>query len=60
MVPVPPVNSSFPHLTAFMGDYSNIVAEPDGVVAYWTDVRSTAWWSGHCARDQDAYFASSP
>jgi hypothetical protein len=57
----PPVNSSFPHPTTFMGDYSNIAAKPTGgVVAYWTDMRNTACWFGHCAWDQDAYFASSP
>jgi hypothetical protein len=57
----PPVNSSFPHPTTFMGDYSNIAAKPGGgVVAYWTDMRNTACWFGHCASDQDAYFASSP
>jgi hypothetical protein len=57
----PPVNSAFPHPTTFMGDYSNIAAKPGGgVVAYWTDMRNTACWFGHCASDQDAYFASSP
>jgi hypothetical protein len=44
-----------------MGDYSNVAAKPGGgVVAYWTDMRNTACWFGHCAWDQDAYFASSP
>jgi hypothetical protein len=57
----PGLNSSFPHPTTFMGDYSNVAAKPEGgVVAYWTDMRNTACWFGHCAWDQDAYFASSP
>jgi hypothetical protein len=57
------VNSSFPHATAFLGDYSNIAAIPgtsSGVVAYWTDMRLENCWglAPGCGRTgEDAFFA---
>ena len=56
-------DSSFPHATAFLGDYSNIAAVPGtqhGVVAYWTDMRNENCWGlpAGCGRTgEDAYFA---
>jgi hypothetical protein len=52
------VNENFPNATAFLGDYSNIAATPDGgVVAYWTDMRNQACFGGTCRSGEDAYFA---
>ena len=52
------VNANFPHATAFMGDYSNVAATPDGgVVAYWTDMRTPATFAGITRSGQDAFFA---
>jgi hypothetical protein len=51
-------NSAFPHPTAFMGDYSNIAATPDGgVVAFWTDMRNSISFGVRTGSGQDAYFA---
>lgn len=58
------VNNSFPHATAFLGDYSNIAAipgTPSGIVAYWTDMRLENCWpaASGCGRSgEDAFFAS--
>ncbi len=52
------LNASFPHATAFLGDYSNIAATSDGgVVAYWTDMRSNVTFNGITRKGEDAYFA---
>jgi hypothetical protein len=52
------VNPAFPFATAFLGDYSNIAATPDGgVVAYWTDMRNDAVFAGRTGHGEDAYFA---
>jgi hypothetical protein len=58
------VNNSFPHATAFLGDYGNIAAVPgtsSGIVAYWTDMRLENCWglASGCGRTgEDAFFAS--
>jgi hypothetical protein len=55
------VNPAFPRATAFLGDYSNIAAMPDGsVVSYWTDMRNQACFAGICKSGEDAYFAHTP
>ena len=52
------VNPAFPSATAFLGDYSNIAATPDGgVVAYWTDMRNDATFAGRTGHGEDAFFA---
>lgn len=52
------VYPAFPFATAFLGDYSNIAATPDGgVVAYWTDMRNDATFAGRTGHGEDAYFA---
>ena len=52
------VNANFPHATAFLGDYSNIAATPDGgVVALWTDFRESASFAGVTRSGEDAFFA---
>jgi hypothetical protein len=52
------VNAAFPSATAFLGDYSNIAATPDGgIVAYWTDMRNDATFAGTTGHGEDAYFA---
>lgn len=52
------LNASFARATAFIGDYSNIAATPDGgIVAYWTDLREQACFGGLCASGEDGYFA---
>ena len=52
------LNPDFPFATAFLGDYSNIAATPDGgVVAYWTDMREDATFAGVTRKGEDAYFA---
>ena len=51
------VNSSFPHATAFLGDYSNIAATADGhVIAYWTDMRVDTTFAGVTRKGEDAFF----
>ena len=53
------VNPSFPHASAFIGDYSNIAALPGGgVVAYWTDMRNNVCFPPRCGAGEDAYFAA--
>ena len=53
-----PVNPAFPHATQFLGDYSNIAADPrGGVVAYWTDLRNTVTFAGRTGFGEDAFFA---
>ncbi len=55
------VNSSFPHATTFLGDYSNIAATASGgVVAYWTDMRESATFAGVTRSGEDAFFAAAP
>jgi hypothetical protein len=55
------VNSAFPFATAFLGDYSNIAATPDGgVVSYWTDMRNPVTFAGRTGHGEDAYFAKTP
>jgi hypothetical protein len=55
-------NPAFPFATAFLGDYSNIAAEPDGsgVVAYWTDMRNSVTFGSRSGHGEDAYFAKTP
>jgi hypothetical protein len=36
------VNANFPNATTFIGDYSNIAITPNGVAAFWTDMRLQA------------------
>jgi len=53
------VNPNFLHATAFLGDYSNIAAMPDGsVVAYWTDMRNNATFAGITRKGEDAFFGT--
>jgi hypothetical protein len=52
------VSQSFPNATKFMGDYSNIAVTPNGVAAFWTDMRLQAtspppFTGSH----EDAFFA---
>ncbi|HEU5363561.1 MAG TPA: sialidase family protein [Gaiellaceae bacterium] len=59
------VDPDFPNATAFLGDYSNIAALPDGTVAaYWTDMRNINCWpdsgTSCTTHGQDAYFGISP
>ncbi len=55
------LDPSFPHATAFLGDYSNIAAKPSGgIVAYWTDMRETACFPNRCGHGEDAFFAAMP
>jgi hypothetical protein len=55
------VNPAFPHPTAFLGDYSNITAAPDGSIAnYWTDMRLNVCFPGRCGFGEDAFYASLP
>ena len=52
------VNSSFPHATTFLGDYSNIAVTPDGqVVAVWTDMREPVTFANITRSGENAYFA---
>ncbi|HEX3220780.1 MAG TPA: sialidase family protein [Candidatus Limnocylindria bacterium] len=51
----------FPRATTFLGDYSNIAANPDGgVVAVWTDLRNDVTFAGTTGHDQDMYFRAAP
>jgi hypothetical protein len=54
------LNPAFPRASTFIGDYATIAVVPGTtrVVAYWTDLRETACFTGICAHGQDAYFAS--
>jgi hypothetical protein len=53
------LNPAFPHPSSFIGDYSNIGVVPGTthVVAYWTDMREQACFTGACGHGEDAYFA---
>jgi hypothetical protein len=54
------VNSSFPHPSSFIGDYSGIAAAPGGsVLGYWTDTRQNVCFTTRCGSGEDAYFARS-
>jgi hypothetical protein len=54
-------NANFPNATRFIGDYSNIAISPNGVAAFWTDMRlqatSPAPFTGST---EDAFFALVP
>jgi len=51
------LDAGFPNATAFLGDYANIAATPDGgVAAYWTDMRNSANFGGVTGSGEDAYF----
>jgi hypothetical protein len=53
------LNKSFPHPTAFLGDYSNIAVTTAGhVVAYWTDMRNTVDFGGRSGFGEDAFFGT--
>jgi hypothetical protein len=56
------VNDAFPNATAFLGDYSNVAAMPDGsgVVAYWTDMRTQECFGGRCGHGEDGFFKKTP
>jgi hypothetical protein len=55
------VNPTFPRPTAFLGDYSGIVARPGGgVAALWTDMRVTTCFAGTCGWGENAFFATAP
>jgi hypothetical protein len=49
-------NSSFPHPTTFLGDYSGIAGTATGAHSYWTDMRLTACLAPRCGSGEDAYF----
>lgn len=52
-------NSSFPHPSTFLGDYSGITARPGGgVVLLWTDMRLSVCFGTRCGFGEDAFFAS--
>ncbi len=53
-------NPSFPHASAFIGDYSGIATMPSGgVVAYWTDMRNDVNnFDGRHGHGEDAYFGT--
>jgi hypothetical protein len=51
------VNSSFPHPTTFLGDYSGIAVIPGGKVATtWTDMRESVTFTTRTGSGEDAYF----
>ncbi len=52
------VNSSFPHPSSFIGDYSGIAAT-SSAVTLWTDMRLTVCFSGRCGSGEDALFGAS-
>jgi hypothetical protein len=50
-------NSSFPHPSSFLGDYSGIAASPSGsVVSLWTDMRNNTCFGVRCGAGEDAFF----
>jgi hypothetical protein len=53
-------NPDFPNPTTFLGDYSGIANGPDGVVAYWTDLRETVTFTTRTGTGQDAFFGRAP
>lgn len=54
------VNPAFPNPAAFVGDYTGLAADGNGVVAYWTDFRNMACQQGRCGWRSDSYFAGGP
>ncbi len=52
------VNSSFPHPSSFIGDYSGINVGANGVVLLWTDMRNTVTFTTRTGFGEDAFFAS--
>jgi hypothetical protein len=54
------LDPDFPYPPAFMGDYPAIATTPNGVVAYWTDLRERACIVDKCGHGQDAFFAAVP
>lgn len=55
------LDTSFPHPSSFIGDYSNIAALPGGgVVAYWTDMRNSVTFAGRTGAGEDGYFGAMP
>jgi hypothetical protein len=51
------VNPLFPYPAAFIGDYTALAVDGEGVVAYWTDFRDQACQGGRCGYRSDSYFA---
>jgi hypothetical protein len=55
------VNANFPNATRFIGDYGNIAISPNGVAAFWTDMRLQATSPPpHTGWNEDAFFALVP
>ncbi len=55
------VNANFPNATRFLGDYSNIAISPNGVAAFWTDMRlASAAPPPFTGSTEDAFFALVP
>jgi hypothetical protein len=53
-------NSSFPHPTTFLGDYSGIGSDlSGGAVGLWTDMRNTVCFGVRCGAGEDAFFGHS-
>jgi hypothetical protein len=50
-------NNKFPNATTFMGDYTNIAITPNGVAAFWTDMRVPSTFPGFPGAGEDAFFA---
>jgi hypothetical protein len=50
-------NANFPNATRFLGDYSNIAITPNGVAAFWTDMRLPSTTPGFPGSGEDAFFA---
>jgi hypothetical protein len=53
-------NTSFPHPTTFLGDYSGITALTSGVGSLWTDMRLNVCFGGRCGSGEDAFYSSNP
>ena len=53
-------NPDFPNPTTFLGDYSGIASGPNGIVAYWTDLRETVTFPPRTGTGEDAYFGLVP
>ena len=54
------VNSSFPHPTSFLGDYSGIAITPGSSVTLWTDMRLNICFTVRCGSGEDVFFGSAP
>ena len=54
------VNPAFPHPTRLIGDNTALAATPEGVIAYWTDLRGRTCFGGRCGGDQGTYVANLP